>query len=71
MEKTPERPRHHRETLTVVEAGEILGISRSSAFQAASNGELPVIRIGKRLLVPRAALERMLDGDHGKLRGSE
>jgi excisionase family DNA binding protein len=62
METTPERPRHQRETLTVPEAGEILGISRSSAFQAASNGELPVIRIGKRLLVPRAALERMLDG---------
>lgn len=62
METTPERPRHQRETLTVVEAGEILGISRSSAFQAASSGELPIIRIGKRLLVPRAALERMLDG---------
>jgi excisionase family DNA binding protein len=64
METTPERPRHQRETLTVVEAAEILGISRSSAFQAASNGELPVIRIGKRLLVPRIALERMLDSSN-------
>lgn len=52
--------RSRRETLSVAEAGELLGISRSSAFQAASNGQLPVIKIGKRLLVPRVALERML-----------
>lgn len=49
-----------RETLSVEEAGRLLGISRSSAFQAAANGQLPVIKIGKRLLVPRAALERIL-----------
>lgn len=49
-----------RETLSVAEAGRRLGISRSSAFQAAANGQLPVIKIGKRLLVPRVALERML-----------
>jgi excisionase family DNA binding protein len=52
--------RRRQETLSVPQAGEILGISRSSAFQAAASGELPVIRIGKRLLVSRAALERML-----------
>jgi excisionase family DNA binding protein len=62
METAPEQPRRQRETLSVVEAAEILGISRSSAFHAASKGELPVIRIGKRLLIPRAALERMLGG---------
>lgn len=56
----PQKARPRRETLSVTEAGERLGISRSSAFQAAASGELPVIRIGKRLLVPRVALERML-----------
>lgn len=55
-----QRVRQQPQTLSVEEAGKILGISRSSAFQAAANGQLPVIRIGKRLLVPRCALEQML-----------
>jgi excisionase family DNA binding protein len=48
-------------TLTVDEAAGILGVSRNSAYQAAHAGELPVIRIGKRMLVPRLAFERMLE----------
>ena len=56
------RGRQRQHTLSVPEAGRILGISRSSAFQAAANGQLPVIRIGKRLLVPRHALEQILGG---------
>ena len=45
---------------TVEEAGEILGIGRSKAYEAANSGEIPVIRIGRRILVPKAALDRML-----------
>jgi len=56
----PRRPR--RATYSVPEAGAILGIGRSLAFAAAAAGTLPVIRIGKRLLVPRAALEKLLGG---------
>lgn len=56
------RTRQRQQTLSVEDAGEILGISRSSAFQAAANGQLPVIRIGKRLLVSRHALEEILGG---------
>jgi excisionase family DNA binding protein len=51
-----------RQTYTVEQAGRILGLSRNSAYQAATAGQIPVIRIGKRLLVPRVALDRMLDG---------
>lgn len=47
-------------TLSVEEAGRILGLSRGSAYLAARTGELPTIRIGKRLIVPVAALEKML-----------
>jgi hypothetical protein len=51
------------DTFTVEEAGcEIPGLSRSSAFAAANNGTLPVIRFGRRLIVPRRALERLLSG---------
>jgi excisionase family DNA binding protein len=49
------------DVLTVEEAGEILRLSRCSAYQAVNRGELPAIRIGRRLLVPRQALERMLN----------
>ena len=55
-----------RATLKIEEAGRILGISRAAAYQAAAKGELPVIKIGKRLLVPRVALERMLDAQLSK-----
>lgn len=47
-------------TLTVEEAGELLGISRQSAYRAASAGQLPIIRIGRRLIVPTAQLLGLL-----------
>lgn len=52
-----------RQTVTVEEAGRALGIGRGSAYEAARRGDIPVIRLGKRLLVPRVALERLLAGD--------
>lgn len=51
-----------KRTLTVPEAATALGIGRSAAYEAARTGQLPVIRIGKRILVPAVALERMLAG---------
>jgi excisionase family DNA binding protein len=49
-----------RQTLKIVEAAKVLGISRNAAYAAAKNGELPTVRIGRRLLVPKAAIERLL-----------
>jgi excisionase family DNA binding protein len=49
-----------RLTHTVEEAGKLLGLSRNSAYALARSGKLPTIRLGKRLLVPKAALERLL-----------
>jgi excisionase family DNA binding protein len=51
-----------RRTLTIDEAAKALGIGRNQAYEAAHRGEIPTIKIGKRLLVPTAALERMLQG---------
>ena len=45
---------------TVEEAGRLLGIGRSAAYEAARSGEIPVIRIGRRWLVSKIALDRML-----------
>lgn len=53
-----------RLTWTVPEAARLLGISTDSAYEAAHRGELPVRVIGRRLLIPRAALLRLLDGPH-------
>ena len=47
-------------TISVTEAGELLGVSRNLAYQAARSGEIPTVRIGHRLLVPLAAFERLL-----------
>jgi excisionase family DNA binding protein len=49
-----------RQTLTVSEAGKALGISRGAAYESVRRGEIPAIRLGKRLVVPRQALDRML-----------
>jgi excisionase family DNA binding protein len=57
-----ERPTARR-TYTIDEAAELLGLGRNSAYLAAQRGDLPVIRIGKRLLIPRLALDRMLSGE--------
>jgi excisionase family DNA binding protein len=40
-------------TLTVEQAAELLGVSRGLAYEAARRGQLPTIRLGRRLLVPR------------------
>jgi excisionase family DNA binding protein len=52
-----------RATITVEAAAKRLGIGRNQAYAAAARGEIPVIRIGKRLLVPIAALERLVAGE--------
>jgi len=41
---------------TVAEAGKLLGISRAFAYELVARGELPVIRLGRRRLVPKVAL---------------
>ena len=46
--------------LTISEAAKLLRVGRNSAYEAARRGELPTLRIGRRLLVPRAALTDML-----------
>ncbi|HEY5378696.1 MAG TPA: helix-turn-helix domain-containing protein [Pseudolabrys sp.] len=48
---------------TVEEAAHMLRISRASAYEGVHTGQIPSIRIGKRLLIPRVALERLLRGD--------
>ena len=50
----------HRLTLTVEEVADLLGIGRGSAYAAVRAGEIPSVRIGRRVLVPRSALLTLL-----------
>lgn len=52
-----------RLTLSVDEAAEMLGISRAFAYELIARDELPHIRLGRRVMVPKRALERMLDSE--------
>jgi excisionase family DNA binding protein len=54
-------PMEHRKTYTVTEMAKLLGIGRTSAYEAVRTGQIPTLKIGKRVLVPRAALERLLE----------
>jgi excisionase family DNA binding protein len=51
-----------RATHTVEEAAAILGISRQTAYEGCRSGDIPCVRIGKRMLVPAEALARILSG---------
>lgn len=48
-------------TLTVQETARVLGIGRNLCYERVKTGEIPVIKIGRRLLVPRRALEKRLE----------
>ena len=47
-------------TMHVEQAAELFGVSRASAYKGIASGEIPSIRIGKRILVPTAAVLEML-----------
>jgi excisionase family DNA binding protein len=49
-------------TQTIDEAAKELGIGRNQAYAAARRGDIPTIRIGKRILVLKEPLKRMLQG---------
>lgn len=46
--------------LSVEEAARLLGISRTLAYESVARGELPAVRLGRRIVVPRRALELLL-----------
>jgi predicted DNA-binding transcriptional regulator AlpA len=53
--------RDDRLTYEVPEAGALLGLSRNASYCAAKRGDFPIIKIGKRMKVPKAAFHKMLE----------
>lgn len=52
--------------LTVEEAAKMLRIGRSNAYEAVKTGDIPTIRVGRRILVPRARLMALLNAEPAK-----
>ena len=46
--------------VSVEEAADMLGICRTTAYKKTQSGELPTVRVGRRVLVPVRALENWL-----------
>lgn len=58
-------------TINVEQAGELLGVSRRTAYRAASTGELPTLKLGRRILVPTARLLELLGLTREELAGMD
>lgn len=46
--------------LTVKETAQVLSLSRNSVYQGVLTGQIPCLKVGKRILIPRKALEELL-----------
>jgi excisionase family DNA binding protein len=51
------------DVLTVEEVRKRLRLGRNAMYDAISNGQVPSIRLGRRILIPRLALETLLRGE--------
>jgi hypothetical protein len=54
--------------LSVPAAGRLLGLSRNGSYEAATRGDLPTVRIGSRIFVPRRAMDELLNSAADKWR---
>ena len=57
-----------RLTITIAEAAKLLGIGRSTAYEAARTGAIPTVKFGHKIVVPLARLENLLGLRHGTLK---
>lgn len=60
------------QTVNVDEAARIIGVGRNRLYESIRQGELPVLRLGRRILISRVVLDRILEaGELGLLNGSK
>lgn len=60
-----------RLAVSVDEAAGLLGISRDLAYDLVAQGQIPAVRLGRRIVIPRVQLELLLSGqDEGDSSGS-
>jgi excisionase family DNA binding protein len=61
MLNRPKKAEDDRVVYEVPEAGALLGLCRNASYEAAKRGDIPTIRIGKLIRVPKAAFHQMLE----------
>jgi excisionase family DNA binding protein len=54
-----------RLVFTVAEAAYLINVSRAFAYELVARGELPSIRLGRRIVIPRIGLQKLLDSELG------
>ncbi|HYA33437.1 MAG TPA: helix-turn-helix domain-containing protein [Candidatus Bathyarchaeia archaeon] len=57
---------HHKDealTLSVEHAARLIGISRTTAYRMVQSGELPAVRVGRRVLILKKPLMEMLEAE--------
>jgi excisionase family DNA binding protein len=52
-----------RLTVDIPEAADALGLSKNATYDAVKRGQIPAIRIGRRIVVARATLEKIVSGE--------
>ena len=53
-------------TLTVADLQQVLGIGRRHAYELVNRSDFPTIRLGRKILIPRAAFMRWLEAQTNK-----
>ena len=61
MPSRDESKKDERLVYDVPEAGALLGLSRNASYEAAKRGDIPTIKVGKLIRVPKAAFHQMLE----------
>ena len=64
--QTVEKDSNDSLVLTAGETARLLRLSKTTVYDQIRQGSIPSIRIGKRILIPRAALMRKLEEAVGK-----
>ena len=57
---SPRQIENEKLCYTIPEAAQLLGFSRNFGYELARTGQLPIVRFGKRMLVPKAAFNKRL-----------
>jgi len=65
--QTLQKDNNESMVLTVGETARLLRLSKTTVYDQIRQGSVPSIRLGKRILIPRAALMRKLEEASGKV----
>ncbi|MFZ0925511.1 MAG: helix-turn-helix domain-containing protein [Halobacteriota archaeon] len=60
---TKEHDKDEALTLSVEHAARLIGISRTTAYRMVQSGELPALRVGRRVLILKKPLMEMLEAE--------